>query len=84
MERKLAHIERIQKLTPIEGADKIEKAQILGWECVIKKGEFNEGDLVCFVEIDSMIPKCIWSGFLWREGDTKDKYRLFIKAWGVV
>ena len=76
MERKLAHIERIQKLSPIEGADKIEKAQILGWGCIVKKGEFKEGDLVCFVEIDSMIPKCIWSGFLWKEGDTKDKYRL--------
>ena len=66
MERKLAHIEKIQKLSPIEGADNIEKAQILGWECVVKKGEFNEGDLVCFVEIDAMIPKCIWSGFLLR------------------
>ena len=76
MERKLAHIERIVKISSIPDADKIEKVQVLGWECVAKKGEFKEGELCVYIEIDAMIPKCIWSGFLWREGDTKDKYRL--------
>jgi RNA ligase (TIGR02306 family) len=76
MERKLAHIERIVKISPIPNADKIEKVQVLGWECVAKKGEFKEGELCVYVEIDAMIPKCIWSGFLWKEGDIKDKYRL--------
>ena len=76
MERKLAHIERIVKISPIPNADKIEKVQVLGWECVAKKGEFREGELCVYIEIDSMIPKCIWSGFLWKEGDLKDKYRL--------
>ena len=30
-ERKLAHIEVIESLSPIPGADKIEVAQVLGW-----------------------------------------------------
>ena len=74
--RKLASIQRITAITPIDGADKIERATILGWTCVVKKNEFAVGQLVIYIEVDSMLPKCIWSGFLWRDGDTKDKYRL--------
>jgi len=40
-ERKLAHIEVIESIHPIEGADKIEMCKVLGWECVVKKGEFK-------------------------------------------
>ena len=54
--RKLAHIEVIESLTPIEGADKIEVAKVLGWECVVKKGEFKVGQLVVYVEVDSVMP----------------------------
>lgn len=56
-ERKLAHIERITDLQPIEGADKIEKAIILGWECVVKKGEFKIGERVIYCEVDSVMPE---------------------------
>ncbi|MBM3236638.1 RNA ligase (ATP) [Candidatus Poribacteria bacterium] len=57
MNRALAHIERIRNVEPIEGADKIEKATILGWEVVIKKDEFKIGDLVVYIEIDSILPE---------------------------
>jgi hypothetical protein len=57
MERKLAHIEVISSIEPIEGADKIEKAVVLGWECVVKKGEFKKGDVVIYVEVDSIMPE---------------------------
>ena len=56
MERKLAHIEKIETLSPIIGADKIEVAQVLGWQCVVKKGEFKVGDAVIYVEVDSIMP----------------------------
>lgn len=56
-ERKLAHIEIIDWIKPIEGADKIEVCGILGWECVIaKKDNFKVGDKVVYVEIDSVMP----------------------------
>jgi len=42
--RKLASIQRIRALEPIEGADAIEKAAVLGWQLVVKKGEFQVGD----------------------------------------
>ena len=41
-ERKLAHIEVISDIQPIDGADNIVVATILGWKCVIKKSDFGE------------------------------------------
>ncbi len=55
-DRKLATIRVISQLKPIKGADLIEVAVIDGWEVVIKKGEFNIGDLCVYFEIDSWIP----------------------------
>ncbi|MFH2113948.1 MAG: RNA ligase (ATP) [Spirochaetota bacterium] len=57
MARKLASIQRITGVEPIEGADRIEKVAILGWYCVVKKGEFKPGDLCVYFEIDSLLPE---------------------------
>ena len=55
-ERKLAHIEIIENITPIDGADMIVVAHVLGWECVVKKDEFKVGDKVIYIEVDSIVP----------------------------
>lgn len=55
--RKLASIQKITAIRPIDGAESIEVAQILGWEVVVKKGEFKDGDMVCYVEVDSILPE---------------------------
>ncbi len=55
--RQLASIQKISKLEPIEGADSIVKATVLGWQLVVKKGEFNIGDLCVYCEIDSILPE---------------------------
>lgn len=54
--RKLASVQRILNLEPIEGADAIEKATVLGWQLVVKKNEFNIGDLCVYCEIDCLMP----------------------------
>ena len=54
--RKLASIQRIWKIEPIEGADRIELAHILGWQCVVNKGQFREMDLAVYFEVDSFLP----------------------------
>lgn len=54
--RKLASIQTITSLTPIPGADAIECARILGWDVVVKKGDFQVGDPCVYVEIDSILP----------------------------
>jgi len=62
--RKLAHIERIVSLEPITGADRIEKATVLGWECVVKKGDFKVGDLCIYIEVDSIVPDTPYFEFM--------------------
>ena len=57
MGRKLASIQRIVGIDPIDNADAIERVQILGWACVARKGEFKVGDLCVYFEIDSMLPE---------------------------
>jgi RNA ligase (TIGR02306 family) len=54
--RKLASIQRIKSLEPIAGADSIEMAIVLGWQLVVKKGEFQVNDLCVYFEIDSILP----------------------------
>lgn len=63
-ERKLASIQKVHTIEPIEGADNIEVIHVLGWELIAKKGEFQEGDLCVFFEIDSVLPETEWSEFL--------------------
>lgn len=56
-ERALAHVEKIEWIRPIEGADNIELIGVLGWVCIVKKGEFNVGDMAVYIEIDSKCPE---------------------------
>lgn len=54
--RQLASVQKILSVEPIEGADQIVKAKVLGWDVVVKKAEFSVGDLVVYCEIDSILP----------------------------
>ena len=65
MERKLASVQRVLEIVPIEGADAIELARINGWQCVVKKGEFQAGDLGVYLEIDAVPPDREPWKFLW-------------------
>jgi hypothetical protein len=40
--RKLASIQRVASIRPIEGADAIEVARINNWDVVVKKNEFKQ------------------------------------------
>jgi hypothetical protein len=54
--RHLATIQQIIDIKPIQGADKIDLCTVLGWNIIIKKNEFNVGDKVVYIEIDSILP----------------------------
>lgn len=56
-ERALAHIEKIEWIKPIDGADNIELIGVLGWVCIAKKQEFKVGDKAVYIEIDSKCPE---------------------------
>lgn len=53
----LASVQKIISLSPIEGADMIETATVLGWQVVVKKGEYKVGDLCAYIQIDTVVPE---------------------------
>ena len=56
--RKLATIQYIKSLEPIEGADRIELATINGWRVIVAKDVGHTvGDMVVYCEIDSFLPE---------------------------
>lgn len=67
--RKLATVETILAIDPIEGADAIECATVRGWKVVVSKGEFTVGQKVIYFEIDSYL-------------DTRSPYFAFLAARG--
>lgn len=71
MSRSLAHIEKIDWIKPIENKDRIVLAGVLGWTIIVQKSEYNVGDKVVFVEIDSVLPEKPEFEFL-----AKNKYRI--------
>ena len=54
--RALVTIQRVKEITPIPDSDFLETAHIMGWQCVVKKGEFRAGDLGVYFEVDSFLP----------------------------
>lgn len=65
---KLASIESISEIVPHPNADRLELAKVLGWQVIIRKGEFAPGDKAVLVVIDTILPVAPWSEFL-RKGD---------------
>jgi len=54
--RSLVTIQKVRAISPIPDSDFLELAQVMGWQCVVKKGEFKEGDLCIYYEVDSFLP----------------------------
>jgi RNA ligase (TIGR02306 family) len=71
--RKMATIRTIDSVRPIPDADAIECAVVGGWTVVVKKGEFNPGDLAVYCEIDSWIPTEI-APFLTKPGQEPKEF----------
>ena len=55
MKRKLASIQIIKDLKPIEGKDRILQATILGWNLIVGKNDFKIGDKCIYIEVDSVL-----------------------------
>ena len=71
--RKLASIQTIADVQPIEGADAIVKVRVNDWWCVAKKNEFKVGDLCVYFEIDSLLPMTEAFAFLANRGTKKSE-----------
>ena len=56
-QRELAYVVIIDKITPIEGADRVALAHVGGWTVMVGKDEFKAGDPAVYFEIDSKVPE---------------------------
>lgn len=54
--RKLVTLRAIDEIREHTNADALELAIVDGWQVVVKKGEFQTGDLALYFEIDSFLP----------------------------
>jgi RNA ligase (TIGR02306 family) len=54
--RKLATIRKISDIVNIEDSDSLAVVSIDGWKVVVKRGEYQIGDLIIYCEVDSWIP----------------------------
>lgn len=73
-ERALATIRRIAAIKEIPGADKIELAIVDGWQVVVKKGEYQAGEIAVYCEVDSWIPHSL-APFLTKSGHLPKIYQ---------
>lgn len=53
----VCYVASISEVKPIVGADNIEQALIGGWNCIVKKGEYQAGQLVIVATTDAVIPQ---------------------------
>lgn len=53
----LASVQVISNILPIENADNIELAIVLGWQVIVqKKNGYKIGDRICYIQIDTVMP----------------------------
>lgn len=57
MPEKLASLQRVEFLRPIEGAENTECVRVLGWDCLVKKGMFKPGDVGVLYQFDAIVDK---------------------------
>lgn len=65
---KLASIQTISEIRAIDGAARIEAATVLGYQTVIKKGEFRPGDHCVWHEPDTVVAEKPEYEFLRKQG----------------
>lgn len=54
--RQLARVEKIDAIIPIAKADRLVLALIGGWEVIVGKDQYKEGDKVLYCEVGSLLP----------------------------
>lgn len=63
MNMKLATIERVKSVQKHPNADSLDIVQVLNYKCITKLGQYAEGDLVVFIQPDTVLPDAEWAQF---------------------
>ncbi|MBI2898626.1 MAG: RNA ligase (ATP) [Planctomycetes bacterium] len=56
-------VTRVARIRPHPNADRLEIAEVLGWQVVVKKGEFREGEKVVYFPPDTILPQAVSDRF---------------------
>ena len=56
-QRELVYVTRIDSISSIDGADRVELAHVGGWQVMVRKGLYHPGDVAAYFEIDSKTPQ---------------------------
>lgn len=51
----------ILSILPHPNADRLELAQLLGWTCVVPRGQYQPGDVVIYIPVDAVLPDALAS-----------------------
>lgn len=62
-----ANIIRVGTILPHPNADKLELTMVGGYQMVVGKGQFKEGDLAVFVQPDCVVPQTDPFKFIWAD-----------------
>ena len=54
--RKLASVQKITSLTPLDAKNAFQKATILGWNVMVEANKYNLGEKIIYFEADSLLP----------------------------
>lgn len=65
-----ANVVRVGPILPHPNADKLEITMVGGYQVVIGKGNFKEGDLAVYVQPDSVVPQTKPFEFIWGQYQT--------------
>jgi RNA ligase (TIGR02306 family) len=61
MKNKIASIEKILAVVPHPNADRLDLVTILGFQCVTQRGLYQPGELVIYIQPDSILPELPWT-----------------------
>ena len=60
---KLASIETIKSVVNHPNADSLDIASVLGYQVIVKRGQYKDGDLCVFIQPDTVLPDAPWTAF---------------------
>jgi RNA ligase (TIGR02306 family) len=58
---KQASIEQITEVKAHPNADRLDLVKVLEYQCVTQKGLYKDGDVICYVQPDSVLPELPWT-----------------------
>ena len=60
---KLASIEKVKEVIKHPNADALDILSVLGFKCIVKRDQFAVGELVIFIQPDTVLPDKEWAAF---------------------